>query len=107
MVSQDFGYINYQHHLHIFSVQTKMMKISWKEKKRNEEVLIMAEEQLYIIPTIMKRKEMTYFGHMIKRNNIHRLIFTDWNEIRRPRETGLRSGKWRIMTAHLLEEEGT
>ena len=51
----------------------KMMKISWRENKTNEEVLTLADEQLYIIPTIKKRK-ITYFGHMIRRNNIHRLI---------------------------------
>ena len=39
----------------------------------NEEVLTLADEQLYIIPTIKKRK-ITYFGHMIRRNNIHRLL---------------------------------
>ena len=33
----------------------------------------MADEQLYIIPTIKKR-QITYFGHMIRRNNIHRLL---------------------------------
>ena len=50
----------------------KMMKISWREKKTNEEVLTLADEQLYIIPTIKKRK-ITYFGHMIRRNKIHRV----------------------------------
>ena len=49
------------------------MKISWREKKTNEEVLTLADEQLYIIPTIKKIK-LTYFGHMIRRKNIHRLI---------------------------------
>ena len=34
----------------------KMMKISWRENKTNEEVLEMADEQLYITPTIKKRK---------------------------------------------------
>ena len=33
----------------------------------------MADEQLCIIPTI-KKWRMTYFGHMIRRNNIYRLI---------------------------------
>ena len=51
----------------------KMMKISWREKKTNEEILKLTEKQLYIIPTIQKRK-ITYFGHMIKRNNMHKLI---------------------------------
>ncbi len=51
----------------------KMMKISWREKKTNEEVLTLADEQLYIIPTIKKRK-ITYFVNMIRRNYIHRLL---------------------------------
>ena len=38
------------------------MKISWREKKTNEEVTEMVDEQqLYIITTIKKRK-ITYFG---------------------------------------------
>ena len=49
------------------------MKIFWREKKTNEEVLTLADEQLYIIPTIKKIK-ITYFDHMIRRNNIHGLI---------------------------------
>ena len=51
----------------------KMMTISWREKKTNEEAPTLADEHLYIIPTIKKRK-ITYFGHMIRRNNIHMLI---------------------------------
>ena len=47
--------------------------ISWGEKKTNEEVLEMVDEQHYIIPTIKKRK-ITYFGHMFRRNKIHRLL---------------------------------
>ena len=49
------------------------MKIFWREKKTNGEVLKMADEQLDIIPTIKKIKN-THFGHMIRRDNIHRLI---------------------------------
>ena len=61
--------------LHSFEMWAylKMMKISWREKKTNEEVLTLADEQLYIIPTIKKRK-ITYFGNMIRRNYIHRLL---------------------------------
>ena len=44
-----------------------------KENKINEEILTLADEQLYIIPTIKKRK-ITYFGNMIRRNYIHRLL---------------------------------
>ena len=84
------------------------MKISWRDKKTNEEVLKLADEQLYIIPTIKKRK-ITYFGHMIRRNNIHRLLLEgqqrkakngvvdkhhrmDGNAIQRPRDNCSRSG---------------
>ena len=49
------------------------MKISRRDKKTNEEVLKLADELLYIIPTIKKRK-LTYFGHMIRRNNMHILL---------------------------------
>ena len=107
----------------------KMMKISWRENKTNEEVLTLADEQLYIIPTIKKRK-ITYFGHMIRRNNIHRLLLEGPLEGKvsrgRPRTewmtnitvwTGMRyedlvrlvqdREPWRIMTASLLKEDGT
>ena len=50
-----------------------MMKISWREKKTNEEVVKLADEQLYIIPTTNNRK-ITYFCQMIRLNNIHMLI---------------------------------
>ena len=50
-----------------------MMKISRKGKKTKEEVLKLTDEQLYVIPTMKKRK-ITYFVHMIRRNNIRRLI---------------------------------
>ena len=51
----------------------KMMKISRRDKNTNEEVLKLADERLYVVPTIKKRK-ITYFGHMIRRNTIHRLL---------------------------------
>ena len=105
-----------------------VMKISWRGKKTNE-VLKLADERFYIIPTIKKRK-ITYFGHMIRRNNIHRLILEGQLEGKlsrgRPRTerltnitewTGMRyedlvrmaqdREPWRIMTANLLKEDGT
>ena len=105
------------------------MKISWREKKTNEEILKLTDKQLYIIPTIQKRK-ITYFGHMIKRNNMHRLILEGPLEEKlsrgRPRTerltnisewTGMRyedlvrlaqdRERWRILTANLLKEDGT
>ena len=38
----------------------KMMKISWRENKTNEEVLKLADEQLYIIPTIKKKNYLLW-----------------------------------------------
>ena len=104
------------------------MKISWREKKTNEEVLTLADEQLYIILTIKKRK-ITYFGHMIRRN-IHRLLLegplegkrsrgrprtewmtniTEWTGMRYEDLVRLAQDRepWRIMTANLLKEDGT
>ena len=54
------------------SAYRKMMKMSRRETNE-EEVLKLTDEQVCIIPTLKKRK-ITYFGHMIKRNNMHRLI---------------------------------
>ena len=107
----------------------KMMKISWRKKKTNEEVLTLADEQRYIIPTIKKLK-ITYFGHMIRRNNIHRLILegplegkvsrgrprtewitniTEWTGMRYEDLMRLAQDRepWRIMTANHLKEDGT
>ena len=106
-----------------------MTKISWREKKTNDEVLTLADEQLYIIPTIKKRK-ITYFGHMFRRNNIHRLLLegplegkrsrgrprtewmtniTEWTGMRYEDLVRLAQDRepWRIMTANLLKEDGT
>ena len=106
-----------------------MMKISWREKKTNEVVLEMVDKVLYIVPTIKKRK-ITYFGHMIRRNNIHRLILegplegkisrgrprtewmtniTEWTGMRYEDLVRLAQDResWRIMTANLLKEDGT
>ena len=105
------------------------MKISWREKKTNEEVLTLADKQLYIIPTTKKRK-ITYFGNMIRRNNIHMLILegplegkisrgrprtewmthiTEWTGMRYEDLVRLAQDRepWRIMTANLLKEDGT
>ena len=69
----------------------KMIKISWSEKKTNEEVLTLADEQLYIIPTIKKRN-INYFGHMIRRNNIHRLMLD--GPLERKRSRGRPRTEW-------------
>ena len=89
----------------------------------------MADKQVYIITAIQKRK-ITYFGHVIKRNTIHRLILegrlegkisrggprtewvtniTEWTGMRYEDFVRLAQDReqWRVMTANLTKEEGT
>ena len=105
------------------------MKISWRDKKTNKEVLKVADERLYIVPTIKKRK-IAYFGHMIRHNNIHGLLLegpmegklsrgrprtewltniTDWPGMRYQDLVRIAQDRepWRIATANLLKEDGT
>ena len=120
--------MNKLHSFEMWACQN-MMKISWTEKKTNEEVLEMVDQTLYIIPTIKKRK-ITYFGHMIRRNNTHRLLLegplegkvsrgrsitewmtniTEWTGVRYEDLVRLAQDRepWTIMTANLLQEDGT
>ena len=54
------------------------------------------EEQLYLIPTIKKSK-ITYFIHMIRRNNIHRLLLKGPLEVKEAKEGQERSSlKYKI-----------
>ena len=102
------------------------MKISWRDKKTNEVVLKLADEQLYIITTLKKRK-ITYFGHMIRRNNMllegplegklsrgrprteSLTNITEWTGMQYEELVRLAQDQkpWRIMTANLLKEDGT
>ena len=97
----------------------KRLTWKWTQRRLAKTMLVSkdvtsADEQLYLISTIKKRKT-TYFGHIIRRNNIHRLLLdgplegkrsrrrprTEWmtniterngNAIRRPRDICSRSG---------------
>ena len=71
------------------------MKIIWRENKTNEEVLKLADEQLYIIPTI-KNRQITYFSHMIRRNNIHRLLLDGTLEGKINRGLPSRRSGWQV-----------
>ena len=51
----------------------KMMKISWREKKANKVVIKLADEQL-LHNSNKKEKKIYLRWHIIRRNNIHRLI---------------------------------
>ena len=110
-------------------VYRKLKRISWMDKITNEDVLKKVSAKRYVVPTIKLRK-ISYFGHMVRRDNIHRLLLegkiegtrprgrprTEWTDnikewtkipqynelIRRAQDRK----KWRIMTAN-IQKEGT
>jgi len=48
------------------------MKISWKEYRNNEEVLSMINS--IRMPVEMIRRKLTYFGQLVRRESIQRLL---------------------------------
>ena len=48
-----------------------MLKLSWTEKVKNEEVLQRMNEKRKLT-NILKERKLNYFGHLIWLNNIHR-----------------------------------
>ena len=84
----------------------------------------------YVLPAIKKRK-LSFFGHMIRRDNMHRLLLEGKIEGERSRgrpraewmdnicewsktseygelvRLAQNRKEWRIMAAHLLDEDGT
>ena len=66
------------------------MKISWRETKTNDEVLKLADEQLYIILTMSTEGENKQ--RKAKNGVDDKYHGMDGNAIRKPRETGSRSG---------------
>ena len=102
----------------------KMVKISWREKKTNEEVLTLADEQLIHNSNNKEKKNYLLWSH-VRRNNIHRLLlgkeargrprtewmanFTEWTGMRYEDLVRLVQDRepWRIMRANLLKEDGT
>ena len=51
----------------------RILKISWKGYKSNEEVLSMINS-IRMLVDIMKRRKLAYFGHLVKRDDIQRLL---------------------------------
>ena len=51
----------------------RIMKVSWKEYKSNEEVLSMKNSKRMLVEMI-KRRKLAYFGHLVKRDDIQRLL---------------------------------
>ena len=57
----------------------RLLPFPYKETKINEDVQNIANEYLHIIPT-RKKSKIAFFGHLIRRNNLHRLILEGhWN----------------------------
>ena len=107
----------------------RIMKVSWKEYKSNEEVLSMINSKRMLVEMI-KRRKLAYFGHLVRRDDIQRLLLdgkingkrsrgkqrltwadniTEWigmkyNECIRVAQD---RGRWRSMTANLLGADGT
>ena len=49
------------------------MKIWWKEYRNNEEVLGMINSERMLVEMIRRRK-LSYFGHLVRRDGIQRLL---------------------------------
>ena len=111
-------------------VYRKMKRISWRDRITNDEVLKKVSAKRYVMSAIKLRK-IAYFGHMVRRDNIQRVLlegkiegtrcrgrprieWTDnikeWTKINHYNEmvvTAQNRKKWRIMTANLQKEDGT
>ena len=65
-------------------VWRKIQRISWQSHMKSDTVLERIGENRNIMQLIMSRK-LTFFGHMIRRNNLHRVILEGRMPSRRPR----------------------
>ena len=72
-------------HLEAFEmwIWRRMLKISWRDHKTNEEVLRMVEEERTLITTI--RRQKTWIGHILRGNGLLKDIMEGKFEGRRPR----------------------
>ena len=65
-------------------VWRRMMSISWKEKKTNEEVLHIVKEERELVETIIKRKK-NWIGHVVRGDGLMKLVLEGRMEGRRTR----------------------
>ena len=107
----------------------RIMKISWNEYKSNKEVLNMINSKRMLVDMI-KRKKLAYFGHLVRRDNIQRLLLdgkidgkrsrgkqrltwadniTEWIGMKYSECIRIAQDRrrWRSMTADLLGADGT
>ena len=54
-------------------IYRRMLKISWTDKMSNKEVLRRANANRQLMKTIQQRS-LQFFGHLVRRNNIHRVL---------------------------------
>ena len=62
----------------------RMLKLSWTERKTNEEVLQMASAERNIIATIRSR-QMKFLGHVMRRGELEDLSITGKLDGKRPK----------------------
>ena len=107
----------------------RIMKVSWKEYKSNEEVLSMINSKRMLVEMI-KRRKLAYFGHLVRRDDIQRLLpdgkiygkrsrgkqqltwadnITEWIGMTYSECIWVAQdrGRWRSMTADQLGADGT
>ena len=61
-----------------------MLRISYEERRTNEDVMRMAHAHRALKKDIMKRKA-EYFGHIIRKDNIQKMLIEGKVEGKRPR----------------------
>ena len=52
------------------------MRISWTEKKKNEEVMEMTGYKRFLLKTIRKKDNFKYFGHINRAGGLERQILS-------------------------------
>ena len=69
-----------------------MLKISWSDKITNEEVLNKIQNRSVLLENILRIRKLRYFGHLIRRNNISRLLLE--GQINGRRQRGRPRAMW-------------
>ena len=68
----------------------RMLKVSWTERKTNEEVLVMANADREIL-THIRERQMRFLGHVLRRDGMEKLVVEGKLEGRRSRGRPRRS----------------
>jgi len=65
-------------------VWRRMQKVSWKDKKTNEEILSLVDEERCLMKTIIKRKK-DWIGHVVRGDNLLKRVLEGRMEGKKPR----------------------